>query len=213
MIHKGLLHDPVGVLTIRRLDHLTDINILNRVIVLPKAEVTTHGCKISCLESSTKIVLTIHITTHLLQGRADELGRIISLAGVESRRSTISRTEGLNKSPVLRGIQIRTPLRTIDDTKARIAHGLKEALIKRKGGAEQGNRFIQAGLGILFNEVNTHSTGQKEKDRIRSGSAKRGQFRCVIGLTKVGIHLTGNPTLVKAFETRYGILPTRIVGS
>ena len=152
------------------------------------------------------------IAVHLFQGAAQQPGGIITLAGIKGRGAAVGLPIGVHKLPVGRVVQVVGPLRTIFHTNGRILDCLQQAFVKGECGPEYRDGLIEAGLGVLFEKIDAHAAGQEEKNGVRFGGAQGSDFRGVIRLSKFGVNLTGDGTLVVALESGQVVLAGRIVG-
>ncbi len=105
------------------------------------------------------------------------------------------------------------PLGTVFHTERRRANRAEQAFVKRESGPENRDALIQAGLGILLDEIDPHTAGQKEKDGVRLRCAQRCDFSGVIGLAQPGVDLACDIALVVAFKACQMVFPGRVIGS
>ena len=101
------------------LDHFAHIDVLHRVVVGAKLELSTHGVELSRLQRRAEGVFVRHIG--LLQGAQDQVGRVIALAGIERGQTAVFLLEGGNKGRIGRIVEILVPLRGVLDPQAAAA--------------------------------------------------------------------------------------------
>src|SRR5699024_11561865 len=91
-------HQAVGGLAIFTLDHLAHQDVLDRVMVGPEAELAAYRIEVGLAQRFTEGVLVARVG--FFQGAENQQGGIVTLCGIEGRRTTVRLAETVDKGVV-----------------------------------------------------------------------------------------------------------------
>ncbi|MPN52669.1 hypothetical protein SDC9_200331 [bioreactor metagenome] len=103
------LRDAVGK-AVRRLDHFTHVQILDRILIVVEAEVAANGLELGRLERGAERGLVLDLAADFLDCAVQQQGGIIGLGGVHGRDASVGLDKVGDEALVWCIFQVRGPL-------------------------------------------------------------------------------------------------------
>ena len=185
--------------------------ILDRILVGVQLERAVRRLEFGCLEGFAQRLLVLDFALEGLDRGVDHEGGIVALRGKNSRQALVLPLEFGDEFPVGRIVQVKRPVRGVEDPEHGIAHAADHVLVRTEAGRDQLDVLRQAGADELLDEIDAHAAGQEDVQGIRLGGAHLGELGRIVELAELGVDLVGNPALVEALESGERVLAGLVI--